>query len=52
MNADAIHRFLMVEHAPVTVEEIINLVDDGTLIHSSIATIELAEKTAFFLDQK
>lgn len=52
MNADAIHRFLMVEHEPVTVEEIISLVDNGTLIHSSLATIGLAEQTAFFLDQK
>lgn len=51
INSDAIHRFLMVEHKAITVEEINAFIEDGTLLYSSLASIELAEQTAFFLDQ-
>lgn len=51
MNADGINRFLLVEHRPITMKEINDYIDKGILIHSSLNSMELAEKTMLLLKQ-
>lgn len=51
MNADGINRFLMVEHKPITIDTINTYIDKGTLIPSSLSSIEIAEKTMHLLKQ-